>query len=552
MNGTRRAARYAKHVLDNKKLYPLTIVQAVQRFNRDKKRKDIYLDDDAANFAVRVVEMMPHTKGELAGKPMILEDWQCFFYVNVFGFKWKATNYRRFRFADLYVPRKNGKTAMAIPVALLMLCCDNEQGAEAYLGTVSQDNAKRQLFKPAKYICEKLEAFADKYNLQVNAGSIVRTDNDSVLTTVIRKPKDGDSPSFALVDEFHEHVDADQYDTFKTGMGARRQPLLMTISTAGFDLSSPCNSAMSECVKILDQTIEADNKFIMMFVPDKGDKWDSVKTLRKVNPNFGVSIGEEFLLSELEEAKRSSEKQSAFKTKYLNIWVGSRSTWMNMLEWQRQSRPKLKLDDFKGKECHLSLDLSAKIDVSALLLTFKDGEEYITFPFFYVPEGILSDVPVYQRFIAAGEMVATDGDMVDYEFIEDRILQVCKEFDVKSIAFDPHNANYLVTRLMKHIHLEEIMIEFGQTVLNMSEPMKELEARVKSRQYWHDGNSCLTWMMGNVTARHDAKGNVYPRKENDNDKRCRIDGVVAAIMGMARWMDAPEEDAYENRGFRTL
>jgi phage terminase large subunit-like protein len=164
----------------------------------------------------------------------------------------------------------------------------------------------------------------------------------------------------------------------------------------------------------------------------------------------------------------------------------------------------------------------------------------------------LSDVPVYQRFIAAGEMVATDGDMVDYEFIEDRILQVCKEFDVKSIAFDPHNANYLVTRLMKHIHLEEIMIEFGQTVLNMSEPMKELEARVKSRQYWHDGNSCLTWMMGNVTARHDAKGNVYPRKENDNDKRCRIDGVVAAIMGMARWLDEPEENAYENRGFRTL
>lgn len=553
MNGLDRANRYAVEVIKNPHLYPQTILQACQRYENDKKREDIYLDNSAANYVVAVVESMPHTKGEWYGKPMLLEDWQCFFYVNVFGWKVAKTGYRRFRYADLYIPRKNGKTAMAIPAMLLMFAVDQEPGAEVFLGATSQENAKNLLFKPAKVICNKYDEFRDHFNIEINASTIVRSDNDSVLTTVIRNPDDGASPHAALVDEYHEHKDDNQYSTFDTGMGARRQPLLMVISTAGFDLSSPCLTQMEECKKILDGTYKADNKFCMMFVPDKEDKWDSEATLRKVNPNMGVSVTEDYLLSKLARAKQNATKQNEFKTKYCNYWVGSKAPWLNLQKWQGQAR-KLNLAEFVGEQCHITCDLASTTDIASIHLTFKQGEEFFSFPFFYAPESAVEKVKDYRRFADAGELTLTEGNMTDYSVLEDQIIQFCNEFDVLSISFDPHQATYLQTRLRENIHLEDKVFTYPMNRPNMSDPMNELEGRVENRQYWHDGNSCMNWMIGNTCNSKDNGERSYPVKENRNDERCHIDGSITAIMGVGRWLAEDEDDdsIYNEHGLRRL
>ena len=556
MNGVERTNRYVESVISEPHLYPLTIFLACERYKRDLKRKDIYLNEDVGNYVVNVVESMPHTKGTLQGKPMLLEDWQCFFYVNVFAWKWSDTDLRRFRYADLYVPRKNGKTAMAIPAMLLMFAVDQEPGAEVFLGAVGEQHAKRLLYKPAKYICENHEDFKDTFNIEVNASSIVRTDNDSVLTTVIKDPNDGDSPHAALVDEYHEHKNSNQYETFETGMGGRDQPLLMVISTAGTDLGSPCKSQMDECEKILNGSYKAednDDKFCMLFVPDKEDVWNDIKTLRKVNPNMGVSVGEKYLLSQLKKATQSAEKQNAFKTKHCNFWVGAKSAWLNMLMWQRQAKD-LDINDFKGQECHITCDLASTTDIASIHATFKDGEEYISFPFFYAPESAVNKVKEYRRFSDAGDLVLTDGDMTDYEVLENKILDLSKTFNVLSISFDPHQATYLQTRLASHKSLEEKVMTFAMNRANMSDPMSELEGRVSNRQYWHDGNSCMTWMIGNTCNAKDNGERSYPVKENRNDDRCHIDGSITAIMGVGRWLSHEEEQpsVYKDRGVRSL
>lgn len=252
----------------------------------------------------------------------------------------------------------------------------------------------------------------------------------------------------------------------------------------------------------------------------------------------------EFLLAQLEQAKRSATKQNAFRTKHLNQWVGARTVWMNMLAWQRQKR-ELSIEDFSGCPCWLAVDLASKKDVAALLsLYFKAGQYYLI-PRFYAPEAAAEENDKYQTFATSGDLILTPGSMTDYEFIENDILGVAGKSNVQQIGFDEWQANYLITRLQS-TSLKDKIVVYNQTVKNMSAPMKELEARVLGRTLWHDGNQVMTWMMGNVAAKIDAKENIYPRKESESDPRCKIDGVVAAIMAMGLALNAePERDKYQ-------
>lgn len=550
MTGSERLERYINDVLTKPKDYPETIVQACQRFVDDMNRKDICFDVGAANNAIENVELMPHTKGKWKDKPTILEDFQCFWIGSLFGWKWTKNDLRRFRYAYVQVPRKNGKSHIVICIALVMFGCDEEQGAEVYLGATSQEHSRDLLYRPAKYIVNHSDDYREAYGVEVGATSMVQPDNNATLKTVIKKPDDGASPHCAVVDEYHEHESSDQYDTFNTGMGSRDQPLLHIITTAGGDLGSPCKYEYDDCKRVLRKEIEADTKFILIYEPDEGDEWHDPKILKKVNPCLGVSVNEDYLLDQLEIAKVSAEKQNIFRTKHLNQWVGSKVAWMNMLAWQRQKDTSLSWDDFKDKPCHIGLDLASKKDLCAISVLFEEGGHYYSFPFFFAPEGAAETNDRYPQFVNRGELELTDGNMTDYAFIEKRLLEICEFADVKSIAYDPYQATYLVTRLQeKRIKL----VEFNHTVVNMSEPMKELEARVLNGELHHNGNACMTWQVSNVAAKLDVKDNIYPNKSNRNDERCKIDGVVAMIMAFGRWLGEDEQgNPYEERGFRTL
>jgi phage terminase large subunit-like protein len=556
MTPAESAISYALSVVDGRTVAGRYVKLACKRFLDDLERKWQYeFDPERANRAVRLMELLPHTKGKWAAKNerLILEPWQHFIECNIFGWVHKETQLRRFRESYEEVPRKNGKSARLAARGVYLFAADGEAGAEVYSGATTEKQA-HEIFRPAWQMVQKSSGLRDRFGIDQagnpkNPGTMYVTQDMSKFETLIGKPGDGSSPHGALIDEYHEHDTDHMVDAMQTGMGAREQPLLSIITTAGSNLGGPCYEKRRDVIRILEGQVQDETVFGIIYAIDEQeyefngvkyepDAWDEPDSLIKANPNYGISVFPDFLLSQLEQAKRSASKQNAFRTKHLNQWVGARTVWMNMLAWQRQKREFVP-EDFKGSPCWMAVDLASKKDVAALVMLFQRGEEFFCIPRFYAPESAAEDNEKYRDFATAGEMILTPGNMTDYAFIEHDILELAKVVDLQDVAFDDWQANYLMSRLMEK---SIPVVNYNQTVKNMSEPMKEVEARVLSRGLWHDGNQVMTWMMGNVSARIDAKENIYPRKDNESDPFCKIDGPVALIMGMGRAIEGKEPE----------
>lgn len=557
-SGPDRARRYAKAVVAGEISACAYVKLACQRFLDDLKRQTIddfpyRFDEEKANRVVSFMEKMPHTKGKWASKSELLhlEDWQCFIECNLFGWLHVETGLRRFRSSYEEVPRKNGKSIRIAARGIYLFAADGECGAEVYSGATSERQA-HEVYRPAWQMVHKLPGLRARFDIEQsgnpkNPGTMYTTADMSKFETMIGKPGDGASPHGALIDEYHEHDTDDMVDTMQTGMGAREQPLLSIITTAGSNLGGPCYEKRRDIIRILERQVVDETVFGIIYGIDVGDDWTALSSLKKANPNYGVSVFPDFLTAQLTEAKRSATKQNAFKTKHLNEWVGARTIWMNMLAWQRQKREMREedFDNLRPARCWIACDLASKKDVAAVHLLFElPGRQFFASPRFYAPEAAAEENEKYREFATGGHLTLTPGNMTDYAFIEEEILALAARFNVQDIAFDDWQANYLMTRLQQR-GLK--IVEYNQTVKNMSEPMKEVEARVLARTLWHDANPCMTWMMGNVAARIDAKENIYPRKDNENDPRCKIDGPVSLIMAMGRAI--LNEDAGDMAGF---
>lgn len=502
-------------------------------------------DEAAADRAVKFMELMPHTKGKWAAsnETLKLMPWQRFIECNLFGWLHKQTGLRRFRQCYEEVPRKNGKSAKLAARGLYLFCADREPAAEVYSGATTEKQAY-EIFRPAWAMAYKLEGLRKRFDISLsgnpkNPRTMFVLSDMSKFETMIGKPGDGSSPHAALIDEYHEHDTDHMVDAMQTGMGARQQPLLSIVTTAGTNLGGPCYEKRRDVIAILEGKVTDETIFGYIAGLDDDDDWADPANLKKANPNYGVSVFEDFLLAQLEEARRSASKQVAFRTKHLNQWVGARALWMNMLSWQRQKKP-FTAADMAGYPCWIGVDLASKKDVAAVVRVWKVGADFYIKPKFYVPSAAAEDNHKYRDFAASGDLLLTPGAMTDFAFIEEDLKAMCKESDVRDIAFDAWQANYLITRLLA----EGLpVVEFNQTVRNMSEPMKELDARITARRCWHDGNPVMTWMIGNVSCRMDAKENIYPRKENERDPLCKIDGPVAMIMAMGRALQDNDDGA---------
>lgn len=543
------ARQYASDVVGGAIVACRYVKLACQRFLNDLDRQGDddwpYVFDEAkADRAVKFMQLMPHTKGKWSASKskLVFEPWQVFIEANIFGWVKKDTGKRRFREAYEEIPRKNGKSARLAARGIYLFAADGESGAEVYSGATTEKQAF-EVFRPAWMMAHKLENLRNRFGIELsgnqkNPGPMFVMEDMSKFETVIGNPGDGASPHASLVDEYHEHDTDALVDTMQTGMGAREQPLLSIITTAGSNLGGPCYEKRRDVIRILEgQTID-ETIFGIIYTIDEDDPWDDPASLIKANPNYGVSVFPDFLLAQLQQAKRSASKQNAFRTKHLNQWVGARTVWMNMLAWQRQKRD-FTIADMAGCRCWMALDLASKKDVAALVMLFEKAGQFYCTPRFYAPEAAAEENEKYQNFALEGHLVLTPGSMTDYAFIEADILDLAKQIDLQDSAFDDWQANYLITRLS---NTSIPVVDFNQTVKNMSEPMKEVEARVIARTLWHDGNPVMTWMMGNVAAKIDAKENIYPRKENDNDPNCKIDGPVALIMAMGRALVAGVDD----------
>lgn len=490
-----------------------------------------YFDSKKAEKAMRFIELMPHTKGKWArdGSRLIMEPWQCFFVANIFGWVRRKDGLRRYRRAMLWVPRKNGKSALAAAIGLYMFSADNEYGSEVYSGATTEKQAW-EVFRPAKLMASKLPELKEAFGIEVNASNMNMAENGSRFEPIVGNPGDGSSPHCAIIDEYHEHKDDRLLDTMETGMGAREQPLLLMITTAGDNISGPCYSMQLEMQKILDGAYKDDTAFGLIFGIDSGDDWKDIKNIKKANPNFGVSVSEDFLLAQLQQAKNNARKQSTFQTKHLNVWVGSKEAFYNIEKWRECSDESLKIEDFKGREAYLGLDLASRVDIAALEILIPDSEVgYYHFSRHYLPEEA-AQLEHYIGWMREGWLTVTDGEIIDFNEIKDDILEISSLLQINELGYDPFQATMLITELMEQ---GVPVVEMRPTVLNFSEPMKELDSLIRSKRIRHNGNPVFTWMLSNVTGKIDKKDNVYPNKERPENK---IDGPVALMMALGRAM----------------
>lgn len=555
----RAAERYARDVVEGKIVACKMVKLACQRHLDDRKRKASpsfpYLFDPAkAERVARFLQKLPHTKGKWAGRKMKvkLEPWQLFSVCIPFGWVHRKTKFRRFRVIVIFVPRKNGKSIIAGGVGLYMFCADDEFGAEVYSGATTEKQAW-EVFRPAKLMVERTNPLREHFDIDVNASNMVRLEDGSRFEPVIGKPGDGASPSCALIDEYHEHHDSSLFDTMETGMGARDQPVLLVITTAGSNIGGPCHELVRDAEKMLEKVPGADQPdlWAMLYSIDKGDDWTDPANMIKANPNYGVSVGADYLQARLRAAMQSPRKQSVFRTKHLNEWVGAKSAWLNMLRWG-EAKPRKSLAELENRPCFIGLDLASKIDVVAAVLLFPpvaDDPVWHVHGRYYLPEARVieaDDVNAqrYDEWDKLGLLTLTDGEVIDFEVIKDDLREFQGRFDVQQIGYDPWQA----TQLAQEMERESMtMVEVGATVRNFSEPMKELEKLVTQRLMAHGGCPVLSWMASNVVAQIDAKENIYPRKERPENK---IDGIVALIMALGRALSTMDEapiDDFLNR-----
>lgn len=510
---------------------------ACERQKADLERADFQwrFDADRASHVCRFVELLPHVKGEWARNrgTIVLSPWQCFVLTTVFGWIDDAGR-RRFKKCYTEIPRKNAKSTLSSGVGLYLLTADNEPGAEVYSAATTRDQAKI-VWGDARAMTAASPLFRRRFGVDTGAHSIFVTGANASFKPLSRDQGgnlDGLNLHGGIVDEFHGHKDRAIWDVLVTAMGARTQPLLWAITTAGFDRSGICYEERSYVTKILGRVIDDEEYFGIVYTIDDADDWADPESWRKANPNWGVSVRPEAIEREARKAMQMASAQNNFLTKHLNVWVNADTAWMDMRAWDACADTSLSLEDFAGSDCILGLDLASKIDIADKIRLFEREGIYYLFAEHYLPERAVdvSSNSQYEGWRREGWLTVTEGEVTDYDVIEDGIREDCSRFSVREVAFDPFQA----TQLAGHLLAEGVpMVEMRPTVLNFSEPMKQFEALVLSGKLRHCGDPVLTWMVSNVVCHRDAKDNIYPRKERPEMK---IDGVVAAIMALGRAM----------------
>jgi phage terminase large subunit-like protein len=541
------AERYARDVDEGRKVSGHWIKQAAKRFLSDLERDDLEFDELEANRVVNFFELfLCHWEGVWAGKPIILEDWQKFIIQQVFA--WKKNGKKRIRSVYVQIARKNAKTTLAAGIALYHLIADSENAPQIYVGANNEDQAKictntagRILEESGKlrtYIRNgqvSLFSYKDKVNtitFKKRNGSISAMSRDA-------KTKDGFNPSLGIIDEYHEAKDDKLLNVIESGQGARHEPLLFVITTAGFNKSGPCYSKLRDVsTKILDGVIEDDSHLAFVYEADEGDDWKDESTWVKSNPNLGVSVSVEYLRSRLTKAiNEGGSKEVDFRTKNLNEWCDAEKVWIQDSIWIANSY-QLSPSDLKNAVCYGGLDCAKSVDLNAFVLIFPEFTEIkgklITpiLPFFWVPESKIqsnSDRVDYKKWEKEGYIIKTEGNIADYNKIEYDILKAIDIYDFKGLDYDHAYAGNVASNLANQ-GIECAPLRQGH--LSLTGPTNELERMATGQLFEHFNNPVMRWMIGNVTLKTDAAGNIKPDKEKSTNK---IDGVAAMVNAIARW-----------------
>ena len=516
-----------------------------------------YFDEETANKAVEFIEThLTHTKGELAKKPFILQEYQKEQIIKpLFGWKNKEDNSRKYRTAFIFLPRKNGKSTLAAAIILTLLYLDNEYGAEYYSAANDKEQAKIVYSVVADMVKNnpKLEQYVEIFK-----NSIVYNAQGSFYKAISRETstKHGFNTSAFIYDELHGMRDdgtENLWQVLETSTGSRKSPISIAITTAGFDRFSACYRMYKYACDVRDGILEDEQFLPVIFEADADDDISDPKTWEKANPGLDVSLKQSYMEREAAKAMNQPSYENIFRRLHLNQWTTSETRWINDSDI-------IACDGTISEEvlintaCYGGLDLASVRDLTSFVLAWRIGEKIIFKHWTFIPEDKYEgrtggkDGINYQQF--ADYLEITPGNVTDYSYVKAKIFEVCEKYNVQSIAFDRWNSSQLV---IECIDEGLKMSAFGMGYKSLSPAAKEIEAKVMSGDFIYFNDPVIRWQFGNVQLETDSASNIKPNKSKSADK---IDTIMAMCMAIGEEMysEAPIISKYkrDNKGFFTI
>lgn len=532
------------------------------RYERDRSGL-YYFDPAASERAILFCErFLRHWQGEWAGQPFDLLPWQRDALSSVFGWKRCSDGTRRYRRVSIWIAKKNGKTFFAAAIALMLMMSDNEPGAQVFSAAVDRKQAGL-VFQDAVQMVHASPALSRRIIPRARQLLAPATSSRYGVLSADAKSQHGLNIHGLVCDEIHAWPNREMWDVLRYGTSSRRQPLIVSISTAGvYDPESIGWEEYDYAKKLLQGHIVDDACYALIFEADPEDDPGDPATWRKANPSLGVTLTEDTLRGDYEEARQSPAKMAAFKRLRLNIWTNAVSSPLDMHRWVAAGRKKVDLSTTRDTDSgpverywYGGMDLSSTMDMTGVAFVSEPDADgaHDMFVKFWVPSGTLDrrsagDAALYRRWIDDGVLEVTEGDMVDYDAIRNYLLALRDMYRIPMLAHDPWNATQLCNQLKDQDGFE--LVEVRQGVKSMSAPTKHFVGLVAGKKIRHGNQPVLRYQASGFTVRSDPNGNWAPNKGKGTRP---IDGIVAGIMALSLAMNHQSQvSVYDTRGVITL
>ena len=465
---------------------------------------------------------------------------QAFILVAMFGLHHAGTDRRKYRYSFLFFGRKNGKTQFAAALQLYFLLADGVEDPQSLLVSNSRESASialeaannminnspalRKRLEPQRYrivfrdrskggFCKTLPANADK--------------------------QDGWGGSGILLDEIHSYPDDSLFNVMKSSILARDNPMIILISTAGFNTDGFAADMVQTGKNVLNAEVENEAFFYMLYTIDEDDDPNDSSCWIKANPALHEIIHMEDMITEYQQAVLLPNEFNNFLTKHLNVFVGSKDSWVRREDVLPLFR-KMDISKYKGQECYLGMDLSSTRDLSSLVALFWDDEinRFVAFSWFFMPDNPAKMLRKggynINHWVDEGYIKKSSTKTTDYNAIFEVLKMFTEEFYVVSLMYDQWNAAALVNKLQEHANID--LQPFSQTTQEFNRPMKHLEEMIFNEGIVFDTNPVMLWNLTNTVPFMDGNGNIKPMKNKSLDS---IDGVVSLCMALGGHLKSP-------------